>query len=192
MQKLVVLFMIILIISPLLCCNRQRNIENNAKPDEQSEVAAFSPSGYVLSWQDTFRTFNSVNWSKGLESDISDDHIIWNPTTGGKGLLNDTYCGYITDEDVYIEGGQLVLCNHRRNYQGQFPAGQYECTSGWVNSIKKRIFNGTEKGVYIEIKAQFPSGLKVWPAIWMILFFGAQVWAPWEIRARRFCNIAQT
>lgn len=128
----------------------------------------FPPPNYSLVWEDPFDDFDRKSWSRGLEADHSDARIIWNPETGGRHLLNDGYAGYITDEDAYIENGTLVLRNQKRPYQGEFPAGAYEYTSGWVNSMNKRFFNGSRKGVYIEIRAKFPSGLKVWPAIWMV------------------------
>jgi len=130
--------------------------------------ASHVPTDYSLSWQDTFSTFNTHNWSRGLECDSSVAHIIWNRANGGKCLLNNAYCSYITDEDAYIENGSLVLRNQKRSYKGEFPARQFQYTCGWVNSMNKKFFNGTRKGVYVEIKAKFPSGLKVWPAIWLV------------------------
>jgi len=166
MQGRNVLFGLLLVACTLAGCSSAAGDVVN-RPGE-SGVAAYPPAGYALSWQDTFATFSGVNWSKGLESDISSDHIIWNPTTGGPGLLNPSYAGYITDEDVYVEDGALVLRNQRRAFVGQDPPGEYAYTSGWVNSLNKRMYNGTQRGVYIEIRARFPSGLKVWPAIWMV------------------------
>jgi len=131
-------------------------------------VAAHPPSEYSLSWQDTFSSFNSQNWSKGLECDNSPAHIKWNKSTGGRHLLNNTYCSYITDEDVYIQDGCLMLRNRKKELEGRSPAGLFQYTCGWVNSMNKQYFNGTKKGVYIEIKAKFPAGLKVWPAIWLV------------------------
>ncbi len=54
-------------------------------------IASHVPTDYSLSWQDTFSTFNTHNWSRGLECDSSAAHIIWNRTNGGKCLLNNTY-----------------------------------------------------------------------------------------------------
>lgn len=134
----------------------------------EPNVTLYAPKGYTLSWQDTFDAFNKMNWSRGLECDATDGAIIWNKKTGGKCLLNDSYAGYITDEDSYVDNGCLVLRNQKREYKGEFPKRQFQYTSGWANSINKRYFNGTHKGVYLELKAKFPSGLKVWPAIWLV------------------------
>ncbi|MEM9419373.1 MAG: glycoside hydrolase family 16 protein [Planctomycetota bacterium] len=131
-------------------------------------LAEHAPAGYVLSWQDPFDTFDPGNWSRGLESDASDATVIWNPKTGGPGLLNDGYCSYIIDDDAYVEDGKLVLRGQKRQVQGTAPEGVFEYTAGWVNSLNKRFVNGTQRGVYIEIRAKFPSGRKVWPAIWMV------------------------
>jgi beta-glucanase (GH16 family) len=167
MPKRLTLVIIVLLLS-VMGCSGSTKLQDRPEPQAQSAVAAFPPPGYTLAWQDIFATFSSENWSKGLESDISSAHIIWNPTTGGPGLLNDSYAGYIAAEDVYVENGLLVLRNQKRSYSGQHPAGQFAYTSGWVNSMNKRTLNGTQRGTYVEIKAQFPSGLKVWPAIWLV------------------------
>ena len=108
-------------------------------------IASYAPADYSLSWQDAFSTFNTNNWSRGLECDSSAAHIIWNRANGGKCLLNDTYCSYVTDEDAYIENGSLVLRNQKRSYKGAFPARQFQYTCGWVNSMNKKFFNGTRR-----------------------------------------------
>lgn len=145
-------------------------------------MAQYVPEGYALSWQDDFQSFKSENWSRGLESDTTNHALIWNPNNGGPGLLNDSYAGYITDEDAYVKDGVLYLANQKRPYTGTDPVGDFEYTSGWVNTLGKRTIKGTENGVYIEIKAQFPSGYKVWPAIWLVTDFPR--WPPeidiWE------------
>jgi hypothetical protein len=131
-----------------------------------------APEGYTLSWIDTFdHKFSTRNWTKGLVNEVQpDNYIIWHPETGGPGLLNDGYAGYIIDEDVYIKDGNLFLQNqkHPEGYVGTDPAGTFTYTSGWVNSKSKRLVNGTQKGVYVEMKAKFPAGGNVWPAIWMV------------------------
>ena len=62
----------------------------------------------------------------------------------------------------------FILENRKENIQGTNPIGDFEYSTGWINSLQKINFNGTEKGIYIEIKAKFPKGNKVWPAIWLI------------------------
>ena len=94
--------------------------------------------------------------------------MIWNKNTGGEFLLNDNYDGYLVDNNVYVSDGLLYLENRKEKIQGSDPEGQFDYTTGWINSLQKINFNGTEKGVYIEIRAQFPKGDKVWPAIWLI------------------------
>ena len=52
------------------------------------------------------------------------------------------------------------------------------------HKTKKINFNGTENGIYIELKVKFPKGDKVWPAIWLIDDSENRVWPPeidiWE------------
>ena len=80
--------------------------------------------------------------------------------------------------DSYVENGKLVLANTEHNppIQGTAPTGTFRYSSGWINSLHKRYYNGSEKGSYLEIRAKFPSGNKVWPAIWMVA--EEPVWPP--------------
>jgi hypothetical protein len=34
--------------------------------------------------------------------------------------------------------------------------------------VAKIFVNGSDRGVYVELQAKFPSGKNVWPAIWMV------------------------
>ena len=116
--------------------------------------------------------------------------MIWNKNTGGEFLLNDNYDGYLVDNNVYVSDGLLYLENRKEKIQGIDPVGQFDYTTGWINSLQKINFNGTEKGVYIEIRAQFPKGDKVWPAIWLIDDSPNRGWPPeidiWEYFGRFF------
>ena len=137
---------------------------------------SFVPNGYVLEWEDTFDSLeiNTDNWVvASLRDPITGDLV---PGAKGDHLLNYGYAGYITEEDTYVEDGNLVLRNQKRNYEGKSPAGDFEYTSGWVMSMHRVFFN---KG-YMEIRAQFPSGDKVWPAMWLIS--EELVWCPeWDM-----------
>jgi beta-glucanase (GH16 family) len=123
------------------------------------------PSVYVIKWKDDFEILDPSNWTIGLKDPISGDMV---PAQGGQYLLNSNYAGYITEEDSYVKDGALFLQNQKRSYSGTNPPGNYNYTSGWVMSMHKCFFNGSEKGIYLEVKARFPSGDKVWPAIWLI------------------------
>jgi len=116
--------------------------------------------------------------------------MLWNQNTGGEHLLNDNYDGYLVDDNVYVNNGLLFLENKKETIQGTDPVGQFDYTTGWINSLQKINFNGTQKGVYIEIRAQFPKGDKVWPAIWLIDDSTNRGWPPeidiWEYFGRFF------
>ena len=129
-----------------------------------------NPEGYCPLYRDDFVYFNTRVWSRGLEDDTpgSDKGLIWNRETGGAHLLNDNYAGYITDEDTYIQDGALHLANQARSYEGTDPAGSFDYTTGWVNSMGKLKFNGTRRAVRVELRAKFPVGTDVWPAIWLV------------------------
>ncbi len=149
-----------------------------------------APEGYGYLYCDNFDRFNEHVWSRGLQDDTpgSDKGLIWNKNTGGAHLLNDKYAGYITDEDSYVEDGVLHLRNQKRNYAGSLPDRNFEYTSGWINTTGKLLFNGTQRGVFIELKAQFPTGYDVWPAIWLVT--DQPHWPPevdiWEYFGRFF------
>ena len=135
------------------------------------------PPSYIKVWEDTFdgTSLDGNNWSLGCKDDVSGNKI---PGAAGTYLLNDGYDSYQTAEDVWVSGGNLYLQNQKRTYVGDDPAGTYEYTTGWINSMHKVYFN---KG-YVEFRAQFPSGDKVWPALWLIaedLRWGPE-WDMWE------------
>lgn len=127
-----------------------------------------------LVFEDHFDSLNTTYWTAGSLRDKASGDIV--PGAKGAHLLGDQYDGYITAEDVYVEDGSLVLRNQKRDYQGNDPGGEYKYTSGWVMSMHKLHMN---KG-YIEVRARFPSGDKVWPAIWLIS--ENLVWCPeWDL-----------
>lgn len=117
--------------------------------------------GFSLTWEDDFDTFNEENWTIGLRDQETGDLV---PGAHGDFLLNDSYDAYFTQEDVYIGEGSLILRNQRRPFRGISPEGDFAYTSGWVMSMHKVFF----KEGYLETRAQFPRGDKVWPAIWLI------------------------
>lgn len=138
-------------------------------------ASAFAPRGYTKAWEDQFNgtSIDLTNWVVGSLRHPQGDLV---PGAAGDHLLNTGYAGYITTEDCYLENGSLVLRNQKRAYSGTSPAGNYAYTSGWVMSMHKVFFN---KG-YLEIKAKFPSGDKVWPALWLIA--EDLVWGPeWDM-----------
>jgi hypothetical protein len=142
-------------------------------------VNATAPTGYTLTWEDAFSgsTLNTTNWTIGLR-----DYNSWDLVPGADGdyLLNTGYMGYITPEDVVVSGGYLTLLNQKRTYVGTSPSGTYSYTSGSVMSMHKVYFNGGgSQGIYLEWRAKFPSGSKVWPALWLIA--EDLVWCPeWD------------
>lgn len=141
-----------------------------------TSINAFSapPPGYKQHWKDTFDgpVLNPENWTMGLRDPASNDLV---PGARGRYLLNSAYAGYITEEDVVVSNGSLNLLNRKHEHKGTDPAGTFNFTSGWVMSMHKVHFN---KG-YIEWRAKFPSGDKVWPALWLIS--EKLVWGPeWD------------
>jgi len=174
-----VLFVQLSVIYTLYSC-KGNQVTVSVDPVEEEVIqdkgGNFVPEGYTKIWEDHFdeATINSANWTSGTLRDLESGDIV--PGADGDHLLKDKYSGYMTEEDSYIEDKALVLRNQKRSYKGTSPAGDYEYTSGWVMSMHKVHFN---KG-YIEMRAQFPSGDKVWPALWLIA--EDLVWGPeWDM-----------
>ena len=159
--------------------------------DSEIEEDLIAPDGYQLLVSDEFESFDSTHWSKGLKNDVDEQiRMMWNQHTGGENLLNDNYAGYILDENTYVENGYLFLQNRKETVQGIDPVGTFDYTTGWINSLHKINFNGTQKGIYLEVKAKFPIGDKVWPAIWLIDDSENRTWPPeidiWEYFGKFF------
>lgn len=159
--------------------------------DSEIEEDLIAPDGYQLLVRDEFESFNSMHWSKGLKNDVDEQiRMMWNQHTGGENLLNDNYAGYILDENTFVENGYLFLQNRKETVQGIDPVGTFDYTTGWINSLHKINFNGTQKGIYLEVKAKFPIGDKVWPAIWLIDDSENRTWPPeidiWEYFGKFF------
>ena len=133
-----------------------------------------APPGYAKVWEDNFDqpSLNTNNWTIGLRDPATGDLV---PGAQGDFLLNSGYEGYITPEDVVVANGILSLLNQKRTVQGQSPGGQYDYSSGWVMSMHK-VHTNTG---YLEWRAKFPTGDKVWPALWLIA--EDLVWGPeWD------------
>lgn len=162
------LFLLPLMVMLFSC---QRESFNDFEVNETSELSgthlkstAYTPGGYIKVWEDQFdgASIDTNNWVvASLRDPVSGDLV---PGAHGDHLLNTAYAGYITEEDTYVENGSLIVRNQKRAYQGTSPAGNYSYTCGWVMSMHRVYMN---KG-YIEMKARFPSGDKVWPAFWLI------------------------
>lgn len=173
-------------------CQKSDEFENEIEGiEEEQETISYVPQNYSLVIKDEFSNFNAANWSKGLRHDTDPTiKMIWNKNTGGENLLNDNYAGYLLDDNVYTKNGHLYLDNKKQVIQGTDPIGSFNYSTGWINSLQKINFNGTEKSTYLQIKAKFPKGDKVWPAIWLIDDSESRAWPPeidiWEYFGKFF------
>jgi beta-glucanase (GH16 family) len=145
--------------------------------EHQKREARHVPAGYSFVWADSFdgAMLDEANWFVGMRDPLTGDTIAG---ADGDYLLNKKYAGYVTEEDSFVLDGSLILRNQKRSYVGDSPAGLFEYTSGWVMSMHRVHFN---KG-YMEVRAKFPRGDKVWPAIWLVaedLIWGPE-WDLWE------------
>jgi beta-glucanase (GH16 family) len=125
----------------------------------------------ALLWSDEFDgvALDAAAWTPNLGETDGVDLV---PGAWGTYLLNDGYAGYIVEANVEITGGTLALWNRKETVTGTDPAGTYEYTSGWIQSMHKVHY---QYG-YVEIRARFPAGNMVWPAFWTIA--EGLVWCP--------------
>ena len=163
----------------------------DSKDKDEEFRSKYIPKNYDLIKNDEFDFFDTNNWSKGLiHSTNRSIRMIWNKTTGGENLLNDNYDGYLMDDNVNVKNGFLHLENRKQTISGTDPVGQFNYLTGWINSLQKINFNGTSKNIYLEIRAKFPKGDKVWPAIWLIDDSENRKWPPeidiWEYFGKFF------
>lgn len=187
-KHILVFFLVGIIIT---CKGSDISETDSSSENETTSPTSYVPQHYTLRLVDHFDFFDPNNWSKGLMHDT--DHsirMIWNKNTGGENLLNDHYAGYLLDDNVYTKNGLLYLENRKQTVNGTNPIGEFDYSTGWINALQKINFNGTNKGVYIELRAKFPSGDKVWPAIWLIDDSTNRGWPPeidiWEYFGRFF------
>ena len=179
MYRTITILLLLFILTSFSDTNlRSAAIAQNSHDNSRLQSGSYTPAGYSFIWEDNFdgTTINTNNWVvASLKDTVSGDMV---PGAVGNHLLNSAYCGYITNEDTYVKNGSLILRNQKRIYQGTSPAGIFNYTSGWVMSMHRVYLN---KG-YIEVRAKFPSGDKVWPAIWLVsedLVWGPE-WDLWE------------
>lgn len=87
---------------------------------------------YSLSYEDNFDgpEINTDLWVVANTRDLAVRPRTRVPGAVGQHLLNHEYSGYITEEDTYIEDGNLVLRNQKRTYTGTSPEGSFDYTSG--------------------------------------------------------------
>ena len=184
---MIIKFVKSILIFIFISCSGGESEEEVISLNEQNNnlKSEYIPTDYNLVTSDEFDSFENNNWSKGLtHSTNSSVRMIWNKNTGGENLLNNNYDGYLLDDNVYVNNGLLYLENRKQSITGTDPVGQFNYSTGWVNSLQKINFNGTIKNIYLEIKAKFPKGDKVWPAIWLIDDSENRKWPPeidiWE------------
>lgn len=183
-MKRIAKFILLVLLTNNVSCQEEVPSAIDEK-QENNGATAFVPDGFELTLKDDFTFFNPANWSKGLTHDTDPSiKMIWNKNTGGAHLLNDKYDGYILDANTYIKNNCLYLDNRKENIQGTDPKRAFNYSTGWINSLQKINFNGTQKSIYLQIRAKFPKGEKAWPAIWLIDDSEKRAWPPeidiWE------------
>lgn len=103
------------------------------------------PTGYKCVFDENFSTFNRNVWNGYLD------------VFGQKSLThhNDSYLNDISAEDVLL-GDETVLLRNRKTETGY--------SSGTITTKHNVYFTYG----YIEVRAKFPGGAGVWPAIWLM------------------------
>ncbi len=171
------LFAGLMVVALISSCTKEEFLDpiEEEKITEENEVYSKSgtmtyvPDGYQLVWNDEFNgtNYEADKWSLGLHNDASPIKQFYY----GEHVL-----GYTTPEDIVVENGTVKCLNQKRTYQGTQPWGTFEYTTGIINTKGKGAWNKC----YVEVRAKFPSGNKVWPAIWMVANEGG--WPPeWDL-----------
>lgn len=135
---------------------------------------------FVITSEICFFLFFLVNYSNASDkpSDIPGWKLVWNDEFDGNSidtskwkieeaaLEKNNEQQYYTAEDVYLEKGCLVLRSQKRS------KGARRYTSGLVET------KGKYSQMYgrFEIRARFPYGPGIWPALWMLSTSG--LWPP--------------
>jgi beta-glucanase (GH16 family) len=103
-------------------------------------------AGWVQTWSDEFNG-NGVDGGK------------WGIDQGGGGFGNNELEYYTNRQDnVRVEGGNLIITARRENYGGnQYTSGKLT-TSGKFSTIYGKF----------EMRAKLPRGQGIWPAFWML------------------------
>ena len=52
-------------------------------------------------------------------------------------FTNDNYAGYLMDNNVYVKDGLLYLENKKESISGTDPIGEFNYSTGWINSLQK-------------------------------------------------------
>lgn len=102
------------------------------------------PAQWALEWADEF---------DGATLDTTS----WIAVNGPSNVNNELQ--YYTPQDVYLEGGSLVLRSQRRTF------GDRQYSSGEVRTGTKRI---VRVGHAVEWRTQIPTGKGIWPANWLV------------------------
>lgn len=108
-------------------------------------------SDWILVWNDEFNN-NKIDPSKWRIEDAA--------------LLKNNEKQYYSSDEVYVQNDCLVLRSQKRR------KGDREYTSGLVSTNGKYA----QKYGRFEMRAKFPSGKGIWPAIWMLPISGK--WPP--------------
>lgn len=110
------------------------------------------PKEYQLVWSDEF---------DGSALDLTK----WNYSTGsGFGNQEKQYCTENRQENVRVEGGNLIITALKEAYTPPGLSTTYDYTSGRLTSKGK----GFIKYGKVETRISLPSGRGTWPAFWML------------------------
>lgn len=104
------------------------------------------------------------------------DSKFWTPQIGNGFMSGNEYIPgwgnneleYYTDrpENLRVENGELVITARKENYTGQ--AGSATATFPWTSARIRTAGKFSRAYGKFEIRAKFPKGKGLWPAIWML------------------------
>lgn len=125
--------------------------------------ARSGPTGPQAVWQDEFNgtTLSSARWTP----QIGNGFMSGNDYVSGWG---NNELQYYTDrpENVRVENGELIITARRGAYQGS--ANGQTSTFDWTSARVRTAGKFSRAYGRFEIRAKFPTGKGLWPAIWML------------------------
>ncbi len=121
------------------------------------------PNGYNYVWGDEFNgaELDDSKWGIGCYDDINNTLL---PGAEGKYFHGGEYMAYNTIDNCVVSDGTLKLITKKETIQGVSPNKQFEYTTGRIHSYGRASWDKC----YVEIRCKWPTGNKVWPALWMV------------------------
>jgi beta-glucanase (GH16 family) len=127
----------------------------------QPAAAQAVPNGYRLVWSDDFNTAGLPNPAKWRDQTFGNGHLWWHNER--------QYYTTRRPENAVVTGGRLVLTVRRESLAGAPGWAGQEFTSAKLVTAETKAWTYG----FFEVRAKFPCGRGVWPAVWLMSATGS-------------------